>query len=175
MLRQVPIGFALVWFAAGAGEPGAANPTDPPSSLEGVAQGSLKLKHSHSRVRACAKRTKNGAITCKAETEPAGARASLRLVPIRNSRIAGKDPRRTHAVELGDEGTLEEPLELRVGPWDLDWTGTARRARFHVAEGDELTIRLVSETGACQVVRGECSLQTSATSRKILVPRDRAR
>ena len=175
MLRQVSIGCVLVWLAASARGPDTTDPTEPPSSLEREAQGSLNLKHAHNRVRACVKSTKNGAVVCRAETEPANARASLRLAPVQNSRIAGKDPRQSHNVELGDDGTVKEPLKLGVGPWDLEWTDAARRARFHIVEGDELTIRLVSKTGACRVDRRECSLQSGATSRKIFVPRERAR
>ncbi len=176
MLRHLPIAVLMAWFAAGADAPDGAAPTEPPSSLDPAAsRGTLSLSHTHARVRSCERSVRKGTVVCTPEKEPADASTTLRLIPVKNPRIAGDDKREVKDIALGESGLQDEALELGAGTWDLDWTDAARRARFQLAAGDELSIRLESVSGACRAVRRECSLVASATSRKILLPAGRAR
>jgi hypothetical protein len=176
MLRQIPIALLAVWLAGGVNAPDGAAPADPPSSLDpAAARSKLSLHHAHARVRACERSIRKGTVMCTADKEPADASATVRLLPVKNPRIAGEDKRETREVALGGNGTLDEALELGAGVWELDWTDAARRARFELVAGDELMIRLESVSGACRTIRRECSLVAGVTTRKILLPGGRAR
>lgn len=159
-----------VGIPAAALGPSPTQPTEPPSSLE-LARGTVHLLHSHNRVRACEKSKRDGVVSCRPESESADARTSLRLVPVRTGRIDGKDNREVVEVSLDETGAPARPLQLGVGGWDLEWVDAQRRARFTLGEGDELSFQLQTVSGACKLVKRECTLTPATLSRKIVQTR----
>ena len=136
---------------------------DPPSSLEpSDARGTVALSHQERRVVSC-KAEKKG---CADSREKLGGTASIALHPIVNPDLTKPDPRKSVTLTLGAQ---PKSLELRVGTWELEWPGHAKRRRFQVVEGAALPIRLSTTRGECRRTGTRCTLRSDAVTRRIEV------
>ena len=136
---------------------------DPPSSLEpSEARGTVTLSHQEWRVVSC-KPEKNA---CADAREKLDGTASVSLQPVANPDLTKPDPRKSVTLTLTPQ---PKSVELRTGVWELEWPGHGKRARFHVADGAELPIRLSTTRGKCDRTGKACALR-AGVARRIDIP-----
>ena len=165
---------ALIAAAALAAESPGRKPRErPPSSLEpGEVRGKVVLTHDHQRVVSCRGVSKRGRVSCQEEQEASEIGTSLQLRPVDPSgKLSKADRRVTVDVKLADApNPQEQEVELAAGCWEVQWSHFTERARFVLADGDELSIGLFTVSGACQRVRARCVVAPATVKRRVQIP-----
>ncbi|MCA9597983.1 MAG: hypothetical protein KC776_31945 [Myxococcales bacterium] len=172
MLRTIAIGMLAVGPALVLGRTATPiTPQEPPSSLD-PGGGEITFTHVRNRVIAC---TAKGATACIAQKEAADARTEIHLSPVASPRIAGEDQRVPVDVSLSSVGGTPATVKLGAGTWSLEWREANRHAKFEVMDGDAVAIRLSTQNGTCTKAKHECVLKSTATERRIELPKERQR
>lgn len=160
MLRLAPFAIVSVSLATLSG---------PPSSLEPQAErGVVQIVHSHQRAAACLEKTdpKTKTLSCTPELRPADGSGTIRLIPV--VAAPGTDKREAMQLTLSRAGTAP-PVQLEVGPWDVDWVEGGRRGRLSVSAGPTTRVRLSTTSGACSERQKRCTLAAQTVTRKLEV------
>ena len=173
MLRSVSVALLGIAPVLAAISPGGAPSGRPPSSLEPKQErGLVEFSHDYQQVVSCTAKKKGDELSCRPKQERGDRGTSLRLRPVdADGALSDEDGRAPVRVRFEDETSPQtEEVELRVGAWEIDWSGLHRQERFRVGDGDEFSIGLSTVAGGCRKVRGKCVVTPAGRRRSVTIP-----
>lgn len=165
-VRAAAVVGLFAWLFGGLIHPQIVNASlQPPTSLRPIDEAVyVRLSHRHRAVRDCS--LVLTPARCVGREVDGDTATTVRLSRAGAAGAALRTRRDDLQVSLPrHDGPQEQAFKLERGDWLVDWPGSARIARLHVAAGSSPEIALLTTTGSCELKANRCELDKSRKRR----------